>query len=537
MGYNLRFKYWSLQEVLDLSTDWSAPLGDIAEGGTANIHSDAHSGMGAWALATPVAVKLDGADKNHIIVGTSMGLVYALEAQWHGSKTGWPVQMRHPVEQKVLVEDVAGDTSLEVFVVDAGGDVVSLHADGSVVWARQLLRDDETDAAQSVVHVVRGTSPMSMGDVEGTGALALVLLARIGLADRAHVGRPDKHETLEYRLYAIDATSGDDLPHFPMALGGGAKTSHTSAIPQPLLIDLHEDQQHWLDQMHGLSGDDIDAIRTINAAASEPYDPSTTQQPPKHGGSGRGLHVVQPLGSTLHIIEGATSCEQTMDVGDTVPAMVQADDVHGTGGLDLVVTTSRGEILTLESDVVPYHPLNVWSAGVARAPGSGNAQAHGFSSTQGIFVHPISRQFRDVLGIYVPITFEIFDRRPNIAREPERRKYEVEVRAGMSVKRVVYSHTYDAPGVYTERIQIAYGPGYYAFAVRLRTTHGIVYEDTFHLGWNVNYMGGLWLIVCLPLVLAAIPILMFKRQPNWKEEDYEGDSSRGNGILGRAPPP
>ncbi len=80
----------------------------------------------------------------------------------------------------------------------------------------------------------------------------------------------------------------------------------------------------------------------------------------------------------------------------------------------------------------------------------------------------------------------------------------------MSVKRTVFSHKYDAPGVYTERIQIPYGPGYYTFSMRLRTTHGIAYEDAFHLGWNVNYMGGLWLIVCLPLILAAKPILMFK---------------------------
>ncbi len=44
LGYNLRWKYWSVQEVLDLSTDWTAPLGDIVEGGTASIHSDAFSG-------------------------------------------------------------------------------------------------------------------------------------------------------------------------------------------------------------------------------------------------------------------------------------------------------------------------------------------------------------------------------------------------------------------------------------------------------------------------------------------------------------
>lgn len=468
--------------------------------------------MGAWALATPVAVKLDGTVRNHIVVGTGMGLVYALDAGTHSIKNGWPVQLRHPIEQKVVVEDVVGNTNLEVFVVDSGGDIVSLNSDGNVLWSRSLLTKAETAATNEIAHVVRGTSPMSLGDVEGTGGLAIVLLARIVTTDRLHINQPQRHnDVLEYRLYAIDASTGDDLPHFPMALAEGwSNTSHTMPLPQPLLIDLHEDQHHWLDRIRGQASDDVATIRAINAAASNLHNINDSLKPRPHGGSGRGLHIVQPLGSILHLIEGSTSCEQTIDVGNTIPSMVQADDVHGTGGLDLVVTTSQGEILTLESDVVPYHPLNVWSAGVARAPGSGNAQAHGFSSSQGIFVHPISRQFRDILGIYIPITFEIFDRRPSINEEIDRRVYQVEIRAGMSAKRAVYWHVYDAPGVYTERIQIPYGPGYYSFAVRLRTTHGIVYEDSFHIGWNVNYMGGLWMIVCLPLMLAAIPILMFK---------------------------
>jgi len=439
-----------------------------------------------------------------------MGLVYALEVGQHKIKSGWPVQLRHPVEQKVVVEDVVGNTNLEVFVVDTGGDVVSLNSDGVVLWSRSLLAEEETLPTKEVVYIVRGTSPMSLGDVEGTGGLVIALLARIAITDRHHISQPNKHELFEYRLYAIDAITGDDLPHFPIALaGGGSNMSHTSSLPQPLLIDLHEDQHHWLDRIR-LSNEDASVIRAMNIDASRQYHTNDSSKPRPHGGSGRGLHIVQPLGSILHLIEGSTSCEQTIDVGDTIPSMVQADDVHGTGGLDLVVTTSQGEILTLESDVVPYHPLNVWSAGVSRAPGSGNAHAHGFSSTQGIFVHPISRQFRDVLGIYIPITFEIFDRRPSINEENDRRVYQVEIRAGQSAKRAVYWHVYDAPGVYTERIQIPYGPGYYSFAVRLRTTHGIVYEDSFHIGWNVNYMGGLWLIVCLPLILAAIPILMFR---------------------------
>ena len=65
-----------------------------------------------------------------MIVGTSMGLVYVMEVQWHSNRSGWPVQMRHPVEQKVVVEDVIGDTNLEVFVVDTGGDVAALNSEG-----------------------------------------------------------------------------------------------------------------------------------------------------------------------------------------------------------------------------------------------------------------------------------------------------------------------------------------------------------------------------------------------------------------------
>jgi hypothetical protein len=163
MGYNLRWKYWSVQEVLDLSTDWSAPLGDIVKGGTAPITSNAYNGMGAFALASPVTANLDGGDRHHIIVGTSMGLVYSLEVTYHNSRAGWPIQMRHPVEQRVLVEDVVGNTNLEVFVVDTGGDVVSLNADGEVLWARNLLRDDEADLSKDQVFVIRGTSPMSLG--------------------------------------------------------------------------------------------------------------------------------------------------------------------------------------------------------------------------------------------------------------------------------------------------------------------------------------------------------------------------------------
>ena len=68
-----------------------------------------------------------------------------------------------------------------------------------------------------------------------------------------------------------------------------------------------------------------------------------------HGGSASGLHIVQPVGSNLFIVEAGSGCIQSVAIGEEVVAMVQADDVHGTNNLDLVVSTTTGNIVTLES--------------------------------------------------------------------------------------------------------------------------------------------------------------------------------------------
>ena len=53
------------------------------------------------------------------------------------------------------------------------------------------------------------------GGMEGTIGLAVLLLARAATTDRQHIGRPGKqHEVLEYRLYAVDTVTEDNLPHF-----------------------------------------------------------------------------------------------------------------------------------------------------------------------------------------------------------------------------------------------------------------------------------------------------------------------------------
>jgi hypothetical protein len=155
----------------------------------------------------------------------------------------------------------------------------------------------------------------------------------------------------------------------------------------------------------------------------------------------------------------------------------------------------------------------------------------GFTASQGIFVRDVSRRFRDVFGVYVPVTLEIFDNRPNIANEPDKRVYKVEIRDGTSPKRAVFRKTYSQSGVYTERLYINYGPGFYTLSVLMKSTHGIYYEDIFHVGYNVHFMDGFGLLLYLPLFLAAIPIFFCsKKKANWDDDDFGEDERDGKGL-------
>lgn len=496
---------WSGQTHLDLSTDFSAPE-NVTVVGALPIRSDSTK-MGAFALSSPTVADLDGDGSYEVIVGTSMGMVYAFDARQMFKRENWPVQMKRPVEHRILVEDVIGNTDLEVFVSDIGGTVVCLNSKAQILWHRNL------PVLLNLPHgaEISASSPMTLGDINGDGWLDLVQVIRINKRSF---------------IFAVTAATGDDLPGFPIELDGVPGVDDASGelhqkLPQPLLVDLHTDQSFLNDYLRR------------NGTAWKQRQPSPI--PALHGGSGPGLHIVQPHGTDLFIVEGYSGCTQKISIGEEISAMVQVDDVHATNKLDLVIATESGNIVTLES-MASYHPLNTWTGGEVR--GRSNLHAHGYSATQGIFVHAVSRQFADIFGVYVPVTFEIFDNRPNIQNEPDKRKYVVEIRDGPSWLRVLWRNTYTEPGVYTDRVYIRYGPGYYTLFVTLQTSHGLIYEDTFSIGYNVKFLDGFGILLWLPLLVSAIAILMCgAKKSNWDDDEFDGGrEGRSLGILGRSLP-
>jgi hypothetical protein len=171
-------------------------------------------------------------------------------------------------------------------------------------------------------------------------------------------------------------------------------------------VDLHADQSHW--------------NAYLGTAWQYPKKENKKEMGNPHGGSASGLHIVQPVGSNLFVVDaGLLGCIQLVAIGDeVVTIMVQADDVHGTNNFDLVVSTITGNIVTLESMFGILVKLEV-------------------AASQGLFVSDVSRRLRDAFGVYVPVMLEIFDNRPNIANKPDKGVYKVEIQDGISSTRVI----------------------------------------------------------------------------------------------------
>ena len=57
-------------------------------------------------------------------------------------------------------------------------------------------------------------------------------------------------------------------------------------------------------------------------------------------------------------------CADTVDIGETSYAMVLADDLDGSGHMDLVLATMNGNIYCFQT-AARYHPLKAWPSQVA----------------------------------------------------------------------------------------------------------------------------------------------------------------------------
>jgi hypothetical protein len=223
--------------------------------------------MGAFALSSPTVADIDGDGNFDVLMGTSLGVVYAFDARNLFARDGWPVQMKRAVESRILVEDVVGDANLEMFVTDIGGNVVCLDTKGNVVWSRDLVSSVGDDEGAELL----GSSPMSLGDVDGDGRLDLVLSLKVDSLKNREM----------YYIVAISAVDGRDIKNFPIAVESKKDTSEMDKevhlkLPQPLLVDLHADQSGWK------------TVLNLNTTRGEKRKEVSRSGKPPHGGIAKG---------------------------------------------------------------------------------------------------------------------------------------------------------------------------------------------------------------------------------------------------------
>jgi len=140
----------------------------------------------AYIYASPTVVDLDGDKSLDILVGTSVGFIYALDKIGE-TLPGFPVQIGE-IQGQLLVEDVTGDAALDIVAADSNGNVVCFSKTGEEQWHRRISGFASQGATAA--------------DVNGDGRLDVLVATTTG------------------HIWALNGKDGEPLKNFPIKTGG-----------------------------------------------------------------------------------------------------------------------------------------------------------------------------------------------------------------------------------------------------------------------------------------------------------------------------
>jgi len=158
----------------------------------------------AYAYASPTLVDINRDGKMEIILGTSVGFLYALDHTGEPLE-GWPVQMGE-IQGQPLVADLNGDGYVEIFAADYRGNTALFNHRGRELWERHT--------GGSV------TQGATAADVNGDGELEIVFGTSNG------------------EIHVVSGKTGEELPLFPFVVGDGHVQSGVMA---PILVTKLQD--------------------------------------------------------------------------------------------------------------------------------------------------------------------------------------------------------------------------------------------------------------------------------------------------------
>lgn len=208
--------------------------------------------------------------------------------------------------------------------------------------------------------VAGGASPAPpvLGDVNGDGHLDVVITGRDG------------------GIWALEAATGKDLPHFPVRTGGRIMAPTTL-----LRLVLDGDRAAWAAaESQRRTSAAAAAAATVDPSAASALRSADGMATASGGGHNAGLQIIVPcFDGHVYVVAGATGCTNKIDIGEhsyvveglswlhAPPphhtylhhryAAVLADDLSEDGLLELVVSTMNGNVMAFSTST-PAEPLN-----------------------------------------------------------------------------------------------------------------------------------------------------------------------------------
>lgn len=149
--------------------------------------STAYTRYKAASLCSPAIADVNGDGMLEVIVGTSMGFLYVLDAKTGNALDGWPIQMGD-IQGHIAVADIDQDGKLEIVATDTRGSIAAFRGDSTEVWE---------------LHIGSAFSAgVTFGDVDGDGQLEA------------------SFATMDGKVYLVDAATGTIKPGWPFRTFG-----------------------------------------------------------------------------------------------------------------------------------------------------------------------------------------------------------------------------------------------------------------------------------------------------------------------------
>lgn len=216
----------------------------------------------------------------------------------------------------------------------------------------------------------------------------------------------------------------------------------------------------------------------------------------------------------LYVLGTEKMCADTVDLGEPSFSMVLAEDVSGSGMMDLVTTTSSGSVYSFRTSS-RYHPLKSWTS---ESKGVGAACCTSSWNLEGIYALAASRVPRDVRGFAVPVRFRIMDERKRVGKSKSELgvtgngPYKVSIiLSGVGVKEmnsgdapaIGVSNVFNSTGTFTMEIPCPRTRTTATIRLLMEDESGNVFVDEFALSFHMHFYRLLKWVLVGPLVFSA----------------------------------